>query len=250
MLSLSMLCGCYDTHKLPQQDDYLPSANCDIVQLRQLAANGCYEIPSDMVCAGRVTSSDRDGNFYRSMFVEDSTGAIEVKLGTYNIAAQYPVGLTVALHLKGLAIMVENGVLQVGLPPQSYDTRPREFEAQEIIDRYVVRGNSVEDIASFACDIASLDDSMCGRFVSVTDLYYTPMAYDRESGYLRFVGADERIIFVYISPYSNLSAMEISTTALAIQGILSYDTIGDEGDKQFVIRPRFKDDISTINSHF
>ena len=62
------------------------SGNCDISQLYQLCQGGCHTISSDIVCVGRVTSSDSEGNFYRSMFVEDSTAAVEILLGTYNIA--------------------------------------------------------------------------------------------------------------------------------------------------------------------
>lgn len=247
VLTLLVLCGCYDSHKLPSQEEFLSSANCDIAQLRHLAVDGCYKISSDLVCVGRVTSSDRDGNFYRSMFIEDSTGALEVKLGTYNIATQYPVGLMVALHLKGSAVALKEGVLQVGLPPHSYDTTPRELETQEIIDKYIVRSSSVEEVEPLVCDITSLDSSKCGSFVAITGIHYTPMADDRASGYLRFVDADEHALYVNISTYSNFSTIEIPVTTLSVQGILYYKSVGEVEGRQFVITPRFKDDISVVD---
>ena len=129
LLLLLLFGSCYDRHSEPQAEPLPMVANVQIEQLRQLCANGCYNVVSDIICVGRVTSSDREGNFYRSMFIEDETGAIEIKLGTYNIEAQYPIGLMVAVDLNGCAIMLNNDILQVGLPPQSFDTAPREFEA-------------------------------------------------------------------------------------------------------------------------
>ena len=73
------------------------------------------------------------------------------------------------------------------------------------------------------------------------------MADDRASGYLRFVDADERAIYVNISTYSNFSTIEIPVTTLSVQGILYYKSVGEVDGRQFVITPRFKDDISAVD---
>lgn len=246
LLSAGVLSGCYDNHSEPSIEPFALRANANIALLYQLAADGCYNITSDIVCVGRVTSSDRDGNFYRSMFVEDETGAVEVKLGTYNIAAQYPVGVEVALRLKGTAVMFKDNILQIGLPPQSYDIALREFEAQEVVDRHILRGNSVERLAPLSLPINSLGTSLCGRFVQVENIYYKPTAEDKKRGFYRFENDEEYRVFVEISPYSNFSTLEIPASMVSIQGILYHKTVGDGQGRQFVIKPRFADDISTI----
>ena len=243
-LLLLLFGSCYDRHGEHSTEPFEAKANAQIKAVRQLCANGCYNIVSDIVCVGRVTTSDREGNFYRSMFVEDETEAIEIKLGTYNIEAQYPVGLMVALRLRGCAAMVKDDILQVGLPPQSFDSAPREFEAQEVIDQHIVRSNSVEKIAPLVLDIPSLDTSLCGRFVRISGLTFTPL--DNNSGYYRFIDSEERTAFAYISPYANFSDTAIPTTTTTIQGILYYESVGGGMGRQFVIKPRFADDISDI----
>ena len=246
LLILLLFSSCYDHHSEPQTEPFSAQANAKIEVLRQLCANGCYNIVSDIVCVGRVTTSDRDGNFYRSMFVEDETGAVEVKLGTYNIEAQYPVGLEVALRMNGCAIMLDDNILQVGLPPQSFDSAPREFEAQEVIDQHIVRSGSVEAISPLTLEIPSLSTSLCGRFVRISDLHFVPPTDKSSNGYYHFIDNEENSIFAYISPYANFSNITIPATSTAIQGILYYESVGGGMGRQFVIKPRFADDITDI----
>jgi hypothetical protein len=181
--------------------------------------------------------------------VEDGSGGAEIKLGTYNSAVQYPIGLEVELHLNGTAIMFENGVMQVGLPPHSYDSSPREMEAQAVIDRHIVRTNSVEPIEPLCYDIESLDASICGRFIVINDLYYSPLEEEDSTleEYARFTDCEGRTLFVYISPFADFAIGELPTSDVYVQGILYRESVGLGIGEQFVIKPRFKDDISTTN---
>lgn len=240
--------GCYDNNTTPLSKEFEEGYTHNIAQLRKLCENGCYNIISDIICVGRVTSSDKEGNFYRSIVVEDNSGGVEVKLGTYNLSTQYPVGLMVSLHLNGTAIMNENGVMQVGLPPQSFDSAPREMEAQEVIDKHIIRSNSVEPTTPLLCDIKLLNHSLCGRFIRIENLHHSPLP-DREdcstlSGYHRFTDIENSAIFTYTSPYADFTNTEIPTSNISIQGILYYEAVGMGIGGQYVIKPRFEDDIS------
>lgn len=245
-----VLSGCYDNHSpLPSGDSAL-SRNINIAQLRSMCREGCCNIDNDLICVGRLTSSDSEGNFYRSLVIEDKTGGVELLLGTYSIANQYPVGLEVALYLNGTAIMEKSGVVQVGLPPQGFDSSPREMESQEIIDRHLIRGTSVAAIEPIISTIATLDRSMCGRFVAVENLRYTPHDEDATTldDYRRFTDGDGNAIFAYISPYSDFANDEMPTAILSVQGILYYESVGANMGEHYVIKPRFKDDIKTTDT--
>lgn len=250
IMSLLALVGCYDSHKEPSSGEFVDISNCNIVQLKQLCENGCYTITSNLVFVGRVTTSDREGNFYRSMVVEGTSGGMEILLGIYDIASQYPIGLMVAIELKGTAIMLKNGTLQVGLPPQSFDSAPREFESQAVIDSHIKRSNSVENIEPLRCDIASLDVSLCGQFVNITNLRHTPLDEYNESNYRRFEDENGNAIFMYISQYADFSDIEIPASKISIRGILYHEAVGGSVGEQFIVRPRSKDDISTSNDTF
>lgn len=253
ILILVVLSSCYDNHDSTQSTDIATRDNCDISQLQSRCQNGVYLVTTELFCRCRITSSDQEGNFYRSIVVEDGSGAAEIKIGTHNNAAQYPVGLEVALCLNGTALMFENGVMQVGLPPQSHDSSPREMEAQAIIDKHIIRTNSIEPIQPFLSDIASLDTSICGRFVAVENLHYAPIEGEEKSsleGYSRFVDEEGHSIFIYVSPYADFATSEVPTSNISIQGILYHETVGLDIGRQLVIKPRFKDDISTSDCAF
>lgn len=249
MLFVLIAGGCYDNQSKPSSKEFQESADCTIAELRTFCKNGCYTITSDVVCIGRIASSDIEGNFYRSVTIEDESGGVEIKLGTYNIATQYPIGLLVALHLNGTAIMVENGVIQVGLPPLNYDSAPREMESQIIIDRHIVRSNSIESITPLTCEIEALDMSLCGRFIRIEGVQHAPLSKDNGEALMesfhRFVDKEGYALFTYISPYSDFADLELTTSDIAIQGILYHETVGMGIGEQFVIKPRFTDDIST-----
>ncbi|MBQ5647599.1 MAG: hypothetical protein IIV16_00575 [Alistipes sp.] len=244
--------GCYNKHNKPEAEVFDKFVNCNIEQLRALGQNGCHNITTERICIGRITSSDRDGNFYRSIIVEDESGGAEIKLGTYSSATQYPIGLEISLHLKGLAVMVENGVIQVGLPPQSHDSSPRELEAQAVIDRHIVRSTSVAPTQPSRRNIVSLTESDCGRFVRINGVKHVPIEeHDADCtivGYHRFIDSTDKAIFTYVSPYADFATSEIPASEADIQGILYCETINAAGGKQFVIKPRFAHDISPADN--
>lgn len=250
LTSLLLLSGCYDDHGAPPNSQIETEANLLIGELREFCTEGCSTIESEIICEGRITTSDREGNFYRSFCLEDETGAVEVKIGTYNYASQFPVGLKVSLRLLGTAVMIKEGVIQVGLPPMNYDDEPREFESQEVIDRHIVRSTSVESITPKHLALSALKTSLCGRFIRVENLHRSPSeSEDIENGYYRFCNDNEEEIFLYISPYADFTLPEISASGVAIQGILYYTPVGIENRACFVIRVRSKDDVSTTDSH-
>ncbi len=251
ILSALLAVGCYDRHDEPPSGEFSAQANCDIGTLRQLCeGDGFHLVTEEFICVGRITSSDREGNFYRSIVVEEGSGGAEVKLGAYNLASQYPVGLMVALHLKGTALAVENGVVQIGLPPQSFDSSPREMEAQAVIDRHIIRSTSVEPMSPLCCDLGSLDTSLCGRLLRIEGIRYSPLEEDDASDYYRFVDENSNAIFIYISSYAEFADIEFGDDTLAIQGVLYHESVGRGIGKQFVLKPRFNDDFSPSGSSF
>ena len=244
-------CGCYDNHN-DSNTPFSEVANFSIAELRELGAHGCYTIDSEKVSLGRITSSDSEGNFYRSLFLEDESGGAEILLGTYNTSSQYPIGLLVALHLNGMAVMVEDGVLRVGLPPQKHDSAPRDMEAQSVIDAHLVRSQSVEEPQPTICKIEDLHLAMCGRFVRIEGLEYSaPNSKEGDTleGYRAFADSEGKLIYSSVSEYATFADMAIPTENISLQGILSYEAVGGGAGRQYTLKPRSKDDFTLSHSH-
>ena len=247
-----VLSSCYDHHSASDGGEVEISANCTFAELRELCSDECRTITENAICVGRITSSDSEGNFYRTIVVEDASGAAEIKLGIFNSATQYPIGLEIAIKLQNTAIATKNGSIVIGLPPMSYDTSPREFESQAIIDNHIVRGYTITSISPTEHNICDLDLSMCGRYIKLSQLLYSPQEEDapgRFEGYNRFTDKEEREVFLLVDSHAEFSTENIPFSTVDIEGILYYETISKEKGKQFTIKPRFRDDIATCDNN-
>jgi len=56
------------------------------------------------VIKGRVTTTDQPGNFYKSFFIQDETGGIEIKIGKNSLYNDYLEGQTVYVNLEELTL--------------------------------------------------------------------------------------------------------------------------------------------------
>ena len=120
--------------------------NTTIAQLKQLYVdNGgkAVEIKDHLCIAGQVISSDRSGNIYRDLYLQDDTGAICVKVGKSSLYSDYQLGQWVYVDCCGLKIGSYNGMPQLGIEDESdsgYDTAY--IDAQYLIDTHIWRGRT------------------------------------------------------------------------------------------------------------
>ncbi len=105
--------------------DFSGSQVISIAELRAMystLANGTTAsetIEDDLVIRGKVISSDKDGNVYKSLYILDHSGdkssAIEIRLYASNYV-KYPAGTMVYVRLEGLSIGNYRGMLSIGYP--------------------------------------------------------------------------------------------------------------------------------------
>lgn len=62
------------------------------------------EIRGDVVIGGRVTTTDQPGNYYKSFYIQDETGGIEIKMGQNSLYNDYKPGQMVYVKCGGLTI--------------------------------------------------------------------------------------------------------------------------------------------------
>lgn len=68
----------------------------------------------DIYIAGAVVSSTAAGNIYKTLVLQDATGAITIGLDTTKIEELFPMGVGMAVNVTGLAIGRYNGLMQLG----------------------------------------------------------------------------------------------------------------------------------------
>lgn len=254
ILTLTLFIGCHkatDEHTYPYE---LPEATITIQNLRsKYVGSGGVFLGDNIVVRGNVISSDSEDNFYNSLIIDDGTGALELKIGTWNISAVYPEGLEVALTLDRLYADYQYGILQVGYKPESYANYAVEkISANPIIDRIIARGSDIERIVPrmSSVDMLNLDD--CGRLYyfedmrlvessSIDTLRGETIEDARWRGYAMFRNDKGDSIAVYTNSYAWFAESHIPTTPLSLVGILQWGPYNGQ-ERCYQLKMRYASD--------
>ncbi len=87
-----------------------------IAQLKELYTiiGEPVKIDDEIIISGQVVSEDRSGNIYRSLYIQDKTGAIELKIGKSALYNDYRPGQWLVVRCEGLTLGNYSGMLQLG----------------------------------------------------------------------------------------------------------------------------------------
>ena len=242
----------------PTIDGTLHERTTTIADLRAMVSTAKgVTIDKDIVVHGRVTTSDAEGNFSRTMVIEDETGALEILIAERNLSTTYPEGLLVALHLEGCAASYDQGVLQIGSQTAEYDYYDVGYiESKECERRIIQRSTSIEKIAPRLTAIANLRGEDRGRLVRIEGLtLYNSTSIDTLAGmtlsdatwqgYALFRSAAGDSIAVYTSPNATFADRQITTNPLSITGILQWSKYNG-GKECYHLKMRYSSDYESI----
>lgn len=93
--------GCYDDAGTPATTIETPPATTTLAELHRLYAGRTVRIESDIFVRGRVVTSDRAGNFYRTLVLEEQGAAAELMAGIDGLHNVYPEGCELTVGLRG-----------------------------------------------------------------------------------------------------------------------------------------------------
>lgn len=137
-------------------------------------------IEKDYVIGGQVISEDRAGNIYRSLYIQDESGAIELKLGKTSLYNDYKPGQWVYVRCMGLELGNYNGMLQLGLEDASGSYETAYMLADYLISSHVFRGEKADPLAPeeltedqvAQCISDGFQSPLLGRYVTLRGLKY------------------------------------------------------------------------------
>jgi len=89
-------------------------ANTNIAGRKSYYHGSNVLIDTNLIIKGVVTANDESGNFYKEIFLQDSTGAISIRLNSSTLYPVYPIGQLVYVKCNGLYLGSYNGVYQLG----------------------------------------------------------------------------------------------------------------------------------------
>ena len=197
----------------PKADDsFVPVTRADMEAMGDsisiAALLSKYEIGSetpvtiydDLWISGKVASSDKSGNIYKSIYIQDPTGGVEIKIGRYSLYNEYAPGQTVYVYLRGLTIGMYgysagnyggNGMVQIGLYDPMFDIdkvlgyETSYMELQQIVDAHVFRGERGPEVEPAVLDGSQLPGkdgtvASCkyiGQLVTIKNLVFDKQSF-------------------------------------------------------------------------
>ena len=180
-------------YKLPYTEAQLREAEgleeiTSIEDLKALYKTGPVTIDQNIWIKGKVISSDKSGNIYNEMYIQDGKSAadgsaITLKLGKSSLYNEYPVGSWVYVKCQHLTLGAYNGMLQLGMGADQTATNEYEtsyINLQAIIDAHVFRGFQDEPFAPVALTedalkaavTAGASDKIWGKMVTLKGCVY------------------------------------------------------------------------------
>ena len=139
-------------------DDEIGTTN--IISIAQLASfytpEKPFQMPGDKYglqgkyIKGRVSTTDQPGNFYKSLFIQDETGGIELKIGKNGLYNDYLPGQVVYVELEGLTLGMYGyktgdyggmGMVQIGYADPTGEYETSYMEVTMIVNTHILRGD-------------------------------------------------------------------------------------------------------------
>ena len=148
-----------------------------------------WQIDRDLIIGGKVTTTDKPGNFYKSLYIQDETAGIEIKLGKNGLYNYSQEGQMLYVRLFGLTLGMYGyksgnyggqGMVQVGFEDPSGEYETAYLESTYLIDSHIFAGEKGEPVEAEVITESQLPQSYdtqatnpyIGRKVTLKGLTY------------------------------------------------------------------------------
>ena len=223
LFTIALLFSCdYDRNDAPVPvTDIPPAANISIAELWDAYSDGGVEVAGNLVIAGTVTSNDSCGNFYKCAMIQDETGAVELRLGLYDIYTMFRPDERVHVSLRGLALGKYQGMLQVGTKSPAGSAYEVEYiNSVPIISQHIFRGGA-GTAEPLAVTIPELNAGHLGKLVEITGAAFTQGGVQTWSGEKTFSEKRGVSVIVYTAPYATFADDMLPEGKIRLRGIVT-----------------------------
>jgi hypothetical protein len=222
-------------------------ANTSIKALKALhTTSGALDvINSDLIISGVVVADDKSGNLYKQLFIQDSTGGLQVLLDANSLHGTYPVGRRIFIKCNGLCISDNNRTMQLGIRALVGGIPSIEAIPSNLISRYVVGGSLGNPVVPKVLTLAQLggtpnmQDPYIGSLVQLDNYAFTNLnaTYSDTSAYRNSINLDLKScanenIIIRTSGFANFAGQRVAQGRGSLVAI--YTVFGNT--KQFLIR--------------
>lgn len=151
----------------PGASDPAIIANTTIQALKAMHVTpGAYDVIStDIIISGVVVADDKSGNFYKQLYIQDSTGGLQILLNANSLYGTYPVGRRVFIRCNGLTISDYNRTMQLGVKALVAGVPSMEGIPSNLITKYVIGGSLNNPVVPIVVTMAQLGTTMQNRYI-------------------------------------------------------------------------------------
>jgi len=142
-------------------------ANTSIKDLKAMhTSNGAYDIiTSDLIISGVVVADDKSGNLYKQLFIQDSTGGLQILLDANSLYGTYPVGRKIYIKCNGLCISDYNGLMELGVKALVAGLPSLEGIPANVISNYVIGGSLNNPVVPTVVTLSQLTTNMQDKYL-------------------------------------------------------------------------------------
>ena len=145
----------------------------EVKDLYEANGNKPYVVDRNCVIKGQVTTSDQVGNLYKSLYIQDETAGIEIKIGKNGLYNEYKLGQWIYVDCAGLTIGNYNGMINIGYADPTGEYETGYLEHAYIIDNHIFKGAYADPVEPVVVTESELHlDVNLGRLVTIKDLKY------------------------------------------------------------------------------
>ena len=160
-----------------------------IAELAAMYKSKPWKIDQDIIISGKVSTDDQPGNFYKSFYIQDETGGMEIKVGRNGLYNEYKPGQTVYVKCNGLTLGMYGyksgnyggqGMVQVGYADPTGEYETSYLEHPVLVDNHIIKGalgDPVEPVVLTEAQLPGVNDTQktnpyIGTLVTLKGLKY------------------------------------------------------------------------------
>lgn len=163
---VTALGGCvkekFDTPPVGGEDPVGIVANTTIKSLKSrytIGASTPVKVTDDLIISGIVNADDKDGNFYKVITLQDSTGGIQIKIDNSSLSGDFPVGRRIFVKCKDLFLGEYSGLVQLGGYIDNSDGYPQlGYVSSTVAQEKILKGKWGITVTPIPVSIATLDN--------------------------------------------------------------------------------------------
>ncbi|KAA1247299.1 DUF5689 domain-containing protein [Aquimarina sp. RZ0] len=238
-----------DDFKTPPLTNVEPAIDNNLIMdvgavLGQIAqANGEAVIfeDSENFMKGYVVSSDRSGNFFEELIVQDKpenpTAGIRILVDVNPLFTSYEFGRKVFIRLQGLSAGVENGVATLGVLVGNEIDQIPSFSQEEVIKRSA----EVATIVPLEINIEDFSDAISNLYVTINNVQFNrndvlgdnPLTFASEAsdnfdGERKLESCNTRATAILsTSTFADFKGLQLPAVQGSFEGILTKNFFGD-----------------------